>query len=530
MRHLTSILFLLFLSFPFILCADTLGQVTQPNRYELEQKMSDNYFTIIPMEKEGIALFRELDKYKDGMRSYQLILLDQDLKQRYDEVFEVDNKNTSMGYEYVPGSIYLLFRKGNKNEFELIKISIHDASMETFEFKPEINLKITHFGVVNTSVFFGGYVMNEPSVFLYNFEDEQIKILPGFYQKDNDLIDLRANQNNTFNVVLFDHGIKENPKVIFRTFDESGKQLLEDIIPIDPEIAIHSAMTSTLEREDLAIIGCWGHKNSKQSNGFFFISVNPFEEQKIHYTSLGQLDQYLDYLKPKRARKLKAKTAEEIREGKKVSLSNNIIPFRVVEGENGFKVLAEVYTPSSRTNYFPADPYDPAFNPYSYSPYWPGYYYPGMGRMYSRYQNGRYINEDDEAIRLHETVVISFSPTGNILNDYSVILDDIKMPALEQFSDFYSINDKLSVIIYKKEEELIVTTFDADEEDKKEERYKIKLTHDLDEFRSEQKKDGGIKGWFENVFYTYGYQTIRNINEEDRVRDVFYINKVVIEQ
>ena len=104
------------------------------------------------------------------------------------------------------------------------------------------------------------------------------------------------------------------------------------------------------------------------------------------------------------------------------------------------------------------------------------------------------------------------------------------MPALEQFSDFYSSSDDFTSIIYKKEEELVVTTFDDSEEKKNEERYKIQLSDDLDEFRSERKKDGGVKNWYENVFYSWGYQTIRNINEDDRIRDVFYINKVVIEQ
>lgn len=533
MRVLIFFLFTLMVCISAFAKVDTLGQVTQPNRYELKQKISDNYFTIISLEEEGIALFRELDKYKDGKRSYQLILLDKDLKERHDVELEFDNKNVSMGYEYASGTLFLLFRKGNsnKNELELAKINLQDATLESFAFKPDIDIKITHFGVINTSVFFGGYVVNEPSVFLYNFKEDQIVMLPGFYQKDNDLIDIRSNHNNTFNVVLFDRGIKENPKLIFRTFDESGKQLLEDVIPVSFDYTIHSALTSSLEREDLAIIGCWGYRGSKQSNGFFFISVNPFAEQEIQYSYLGQLDQYLDYIKPKRAKKLQAKTETELKEGREVSLGNHIMPFRVFESKNGFMVLAEVYTPSSGTNYFPNNPYDPGYiNPYSYSPYWPGYYYPGMGRMYSRYQNGRYITEDDEAIRLHETVVIAYDAQGKIIADYSVPLDDVKMPTLEQFSDFYSMDSNLSFLVYKKEEELIVTTFDVDEAEKKEARYKIKLTNDFDEFRSERKKDGGVKIWFENVFYTWGYQTIRNINEEDRVRDVFYINKVVIEK
>ncbi len=524
-----SIIFLIGVSFETH--ADTLGQVTQPNRYELKQKAADNYFTIISLEKEGIALFRELDKYNDGKRSYQLIILDNELNEKHDLELEFDNKNISMGYEYIQGKIFLLFRRGNskKNEMELAKINITDGTTEQFEFKPDLDIKITHFGVLQNSIFLGGYVVNEPSVLLYNFQENQIKILPGFYQKDNDLIDVQSNLNNTFNVVLFDRGIKINPKLVFRTFDETGVQLLEDIMPVDVDISIQTGLTSKLVREDLAIIGCWGYQGSKNASGFYFTTINPFAEQEVKFSHFGELENFFGYLKPKRAKKLKEKTFTELKEKRKVSYSNQVMPFRIVEHKEGFTVLAELYTPSSSTNYSMTNPYDPySNNPYSYSPYWPGYYYPGMGRMYSRYQNGQYINEDDEAIRLHESVMVSYSASGNILGDYSVKLEDIKMPTLEQVSDLYYVNSTLAFLVYKKDEEFVIEMFQSGE--KFETQYKLKLNSDLDEFRSERKKEGGIKNWYDNTFYTWGYQTIRNINEEDRVRDVFYINKVVIEK
>jgi hypothetical protein len=63
----------------------------------------------------------------------------------------------------------------------------------------------------------------------------------------------------------------------------------------------------------------------------------------------------------------------------------------------------------------------------------------------------------------------------------------------------------------------------------KESSQKIRLSDPADEIRSENESEDGIKHWTGNTFYMWGYQTIRNVHKDDRVRDVFYINKVVVE-
>ncbi len=49
-----------------------------------------------------------------------------------------------------------------------------------------------------------------------------------------------------------------------------------------------------------------------------------------------------------------------------------------------------------------------------------------------------------------------------------------------------------------------------------------------DDIRTEREYEGGVRLWIDNVFYVWGYHTVRNTNSDDRVRDVFYINKVVV--
>ena len=520
-------LLFIFLAFAFSIHA----QVTQPRRFEKPQKNSDDIFTLIPLKEEGLALFRELDKYENSNKVWELILLDTALQERKNVPIEINDRYKMVGYEYMPGHIYLLFRTGEttKNSFELIDIDLKGTEAARYQFKPDLDFKLTHFNKAGSNFIFGGYVNNEPAVILYEMPSKNIRVIPGFFQKDTELVDLRANQNRTFNTVLIDRGSKENRKLVFRTFDETGKQLLEDIVPIDEQKSLQTGITSTLEREDLAILGTWGERNSKQSIGFYFMTVDPFNQQEIKYVDFGQLSHYLDFLSPKRAEKLKANSQSDAAAGKIPNYTSYVMPFKLTEYKDGFLLLAEVYTPISNMNPYYSNPYyyNPYYSPYG-NPYGMPFYYPGMNRMYRPYTYGNNARNVDE-IKTTETAVLSFDAKGKVVWDQSFKLDEIKVPGVEQVADFCLQGDRIT-FIYKKESELKVKTIVLTDDVGTETVEKIKTSALEDVIRSEKELEGGVRQWFGNSFYVWGYQTIRNATQEDKVRDVFYINKVVVKQ
>ncbi len=280
------------------------AQLTQPHRYEKPQKGSDEYHMVISLKEEGLALFRDLNKYKSGNKTWELILLDTALQEKNTVELEIKDRHRMIGFEYTPGHLYFLFRTGEttKNDFELIDVDLKGYEAGRYEFKPDLDFKLTHFSKAGSNFTLGGYVNNEPAVILYALPENHIRVIPGFFQKDTELVDLRTNQNRTFNTVLIDRGSKEERKLVFRTYDETGKLLLEDVVPIDEQKSLQTGITSLLEREDLAIVGTWGERNSKQSIGFYFLTVNPFSEQEIKYVDFGQLSHFLDYLEPQTRR------------------------------------------------------------------------------------------------------------------------------------------------------------------------------------------------------------------------------------
>jgi hypothetical protein len=506
----------------------SMAQLSQPRRYEAPHKSSDEQFTLVSLKEEGLAVIKDLNKFKDGKKVWELTLLDTALQEKSKIDIPVNDRNKMVGYDYAPGHLYFLFRTGEttKNDFELIDVGISGSDVARFSFKPDLDFKLTHFSKAGDNFTFGGYVNNEPTVVLFEVKDNLIRVIPGFFQKNTELVDLRTNQNSTFNTVLMDRGSRENRKLIFRTFDETGKQLLEDVIPIDEEKSLQTGITSALEREDLVLLGTWGERNSKQSIGFYFMHVDPFNEQKISFIDFGQLEHYTDYLNPKRAEKIKENSRDDVKDGRLPNFTSYVMPYRLTEHKDGFLLMAEVYNPVSTMSPYYSNPYyyNPYYNPYG-NLYGMPFYYPGMSRMYRPYMYGNNARNVDE-IKTSQTVLLSFDAHGKIVWDQSMQLDEMKMPGIEQVSDFVLLDDKVC-FLYKKESELKVKTVMLTDGSTKEAVEKINLPDPQDVIRSEREFDGGVRHWIGNSFYVWGYHTIRNNSKDDRVRDVFYVNKVV---
>lgn len=524
--NITSAVVLLLLLLPlFSVC-----QISQPHRYEREHKGSDDVPTIISMSREGIAMVYSKEKYSDGKKLWAIVMLDTALTERKTVEVNIETRYHLVGYDYIPGYFYLLYSAGESSRNALVLYEFNTAGDELgrYEIKPELDFKLTHFIKAGEKMALGGYVNKEPVVLLFEMKSSLIKVLPGFFQKDMELVDIRTNQNKSFNVVLIDRSLKLEKKLVFRTFDDNGELLLEDIVPMDDNRSLQTVISSTLEHEELVVMGTWGHKQDRQSTGFFVLHIDPFHDQKIHYFYLTRLSHYLDRFKPARAKHLKDKGEDDILADRDPDFSEYIMPFKVEETKDGFLMLAEVYTPVNNLGQYNTPyGYGPSMygSPYYYNPYWPNYYAPG--RMYNPYALGS-SNKAYTEINAIQTVLISVDHKGNMLWDQAVKMEEISnRTSLEQVSDFYQGSNRVTMLYRMKEGKLRVRTTDIADDESKEVTEEIKLLEPQDEFRDEKDDIGGVVKWYDNSFFVWGYQTVRNVTKEDRVRDVFYINKVV---
>lgn len=502
------------------------AQINQVERWEIEQKNSDNAWTIIPMREKGLALVRDKEKFVEGQKVFQVQLLDTLLKETENIEVGVPARMKLIGYEYTGSHLYILLRAGESDVSEVLLLEYDMAakSIGRFEIKHEFNFRLTHFVVLERHAIFGGYVSREPAVLIYDILDKQMKVVPGFFTSDTELLDLRLNQNGTFNTLVTNRSIRQNKTLVLRTFDAAGIQLMEDEIPIDQNKTILSGLTSSLVRDELLIAGTYTVGNSKMATGFFSVLADPFKEQPIHYYDFAQLNHFLDYLNARRADKIKASSRRFREKSKDPEFKANVSNVRLEERAAGFYLLAEAYNTVTASNNSPY-PYTGGYNSY-YTPYG-GLY--GYSPFASRYYNSPYNFNNQPVhsdISMLSTSVLAFNPDGKLDWDHSLKVDDERKPTLEQAADFWCDKNKI-VIATKTESELVVKARFKNNETSGD-TIKVLMRKPTEVVRDETEDEGGVRHWYGNKFYVWGYQTVKDpeMKFEDRTRSVFYIIKV----
>jgi hypothetical protein len=504
----------------------TSAQIKQTARFEREQKNSDQEFILMSLKESGLVLVRDKEKYKEGKQLWEVIRLDTDLKEVWSFELYAENRLRIVGYEYKDNLVYLLYREGehNASDLTLYTLDIDSRELRKHVIKQELNFKVTHFSALSNTIALGGYVSDEPAILLYHLENEITKLVPGFFVSDTELLDLRVNTNNTFNTLIAMRNTKLKKKLILKTFDAQGALLLEDEMEIDSKKEILSGISSTLINDELFIAGTWSEGNSKQASGIYTSLIDPFTEQVINFYDFGQFDHFLDYQNPKKVVKLKQRSLQALKVGEVPEFKTYAIPMRLEEQPEGFALLTEVYIPSTGLNSYPnwnnsfPSPYYGGYSPYGYNPF--------MNRYYtSPYQyNNR--QQTGETKMIYSSLIV-FDLQGKKNYDYGLKLEDKKVGGLEQTADFMYYKDNFA-LAFKKEKE--VKFISGHLEGVEMDTITSELSYPDERIRNDYGDNSSIRLWYQNAFYTWGYQSIRDRspNAESPTRNVFYINKIEV--
>lgn len=511
----------------FILTLISYGQVMQTQRYERVVKFNDEDFNVIQLKEDGIGLLQETNNYNQGKKIWNFIHIDTLLQEQSTITIDISTRETLIGFEHSSGEAHLLYSKNElKGEMLIITINLNSGKTSENYVKTELNFNPTHFCKSKENFIFGGFVNLEPCVLIYNTTQNALKLVPGFFQKDTELIDLRANHNHTFNTIVAERGIGENKKVLLRTYDYNGVLLFENNTLIGDSISLQNGISSTLKRDDLLILGTCGRKNTRTSNGIYSVAINPFNEEKLKPIYFGELEHYLDYLKPKRAAAIKQKTKRALERNKIPEYSSYLTPYKIIEHNKGFLLLAESFSPSANT-------FQPITTGYGYYPgntstYYPyaGYYNPYYNQRYSPASYGTNVLKEKDIKKIH-SVAINFNDKGDPQWDFSFKFSSVQNDNLSQLSEVSLTEDSL-FLFYKNESDIHVKSFNLINQNSKEHKIEIKGLYPFDEIRHDRNQNEGLTHWFGNTFYIWGYQEIRNKKREDRKRNVFYINKIKV--
>ena len=135
-----------------------------------------------------------------------------------------------------------------------------------------------------------------------------------------------------------------------------------------------------------------------------------------------------------------------------------------------------------------------------------------------------------DGYRYTHAVIMGFDKQGNLLWDNSFEINDVISFELEQFVQA-SIKDNPISLIYVFDNQIRSKVVQGNDVLEGKELVDIKLQFSEDQVVKDGTIIHGLDPWYDNVFYTYGTQKIRNqvTGGSELTREVYFINKVVYE-
>lgn len=503
------------------------GQIHQKARFDLIQKFSDPDPVVFTLEKEGLIVIQDSREFEGRKRFRKYTQLDTALNILWAAQEAIPEEEELVGYEYTENMFRILYthRQHEHLRGSIISLNLKTQSVINDPFNVQLGMKLTHFTIAGNSSIIGGQVGLQPMIALFDHETKRSRIVPGFFLSESELIDVRANKNQTFSILQLQKKGKEKT-IVYRAFDPQGNMLVEDRFILEQDMIIQSALSSTLLHGEVMVAGIYTYGNARLSAGIFSVILNPMGEKKITYTDFPMLNHFLDYLPEKRAEKIIRKATQR-RASKKVPefrIAASLL--RLDEHPFGFLVFGETFqipgnTQNSMMNMDPAFyrpglsgfPYGVAATPwrYGYDPFGP---------------SARMITE----VRMTNCFAVAFDLKGRYLWDESVALDQISMPSDIQVCDYIPKPSSVE-FLFPSEKGLGYSVKSEKEDAGKSAIVQAMVPGEGQTLLYETNLEHTVRKWYDQYAFVFGTQTLRGsgVQEEDQKRRVFFINKIKVD-
>jgi len=479
----------------------------------MELKWDDEFFDVISAEENGIFLIRKnLDLGQRGEMAWQVIVLDTALNVRWEKDIFLRLTYELRGYDYYKNKIYLLYTipESYKDDHIILEVDMITGLYQRYEVKRSFSIELSEFEILNNTAIFGGYFNNKPIILQYFFKEGKTLALPGFYEERSKIIDVHVNDDqNILTTLTSIRTMNKTYSIVVRRFLEDGMMIENTVLEPFENTSLIDARYVTINNDIDIIAGTYSNKNYKYSRGIFLAHVDENEEQTLKYYNYGELENFFNYMRAKKEKRVKERIKRKKIKGKKLRFNYRLLVHDILKHDEDYILVGEAYYPKYGGSYG---------------------YYGGYGSYTGYSSNNRYSRGYSyfEGYKYTHAIVIGFGNQGDLLWDNSFEINDVISYELRQLIEVDAREDEI-VLLYNYEN--IIRSKLIKNEDVLEGKSfnDISLKFQDDKIEKNNSDFGGLESWYGNKFYAYGVQKIKNIKDSGVKlnRKVFFINKII---
>lgn len=535
-----------FLSITFCGIGTAFSQATT-QRYEIYTNSKDAGIFPIPLDDNGVA-----NLVHDSNSEFTLEKLNVDFRLNWRKTAEIEKNLDFVRHSYDGKYISLLFSRFKTNYYLVFRFDVNTGNFQRYEIYSVDRMEISNFEVLNNSIFIGGVVHDQPVILFTDLNMKKTFLLPSVVKRNAEIQSMELDTKQELIYVTYSLGNRpKNYQLVVRSFDETGTQIAQTVMEPSEEFALMNAKTTQINDSLQVIVGTFGHKSTIGSNrgptsqGLYFNSLIDGQLKFSKFYSFTSFDNFFNFLPEREKNRKEKKIKNKAEKGEDLRLDYRMILHSVIKRDDKFLIIGEAFYPQyNNTNmggfgnpFF--SPFGFGLSPFSlYNPFIPvgnpffwGYGYYGLYSPFSSYYspfgyrsygaNG--MNGQFAGWLYTHAIIAEFDSEGNLLWDKCIGLKNSIEPVLTEKvvaniegEDIYlSYNTENSIITLKIIENgnyEMVSSQPIFDETK------------IGRIRRQDKPS--LKHWYGKNYIASGIQTL---SDDSGRRNVFYLNKIIIE-
>jgi hypothetical protein len=479
---------------------------SQPLRLELNLDPDYTDARVLPLADTTVALFVETSPNGSFRQQYRFHHFDRQLRPLREVPVEVPREyRLEQAAAAVPYAFALFQSQYQPAKFQVYRLDLRTGALIGFAFDTKLVDNIYDLEVLDGKLFATVQVERHLTVLHIDAEEEEFQLLPAVYeQAPTELTFLpdSATQRAGY-VVSQTNGFLARLQV--KQLSARGQLLASRFIQAESGRGLITAQLSPGDTAQPLVAGTYTLRDPRYSQGLFASNLpgDPALRPPLRFYDFAVLKHFFDFMNPRRAARLRARSAERRAAGRELRLRYRILTHRMIPFQDGYVMVAEVYYPQYRTG-----PAYGNYGNYSYSPY-------GTPRMFDSY-------------RSTHAIVCGFDRYGTLLWDNTFVLKNAEQPNLTETVRVRPLPDgQRLVLAYMDEDKLRYKIVDRTASSPNDLHVDLQTnTQGLRE-KTLSTTQSGLLPWYGSRYLAYGFQRVRT--EHGPTRQAFFLNAVAFD-
>lgn len=491
---------------------------TQPRRLELPHERENTDIRVLPLADTSVVLFTESTERSHFQPQYSFEHFDRDLRPVRTVVLEKVPREYRLlqAAAAVPYAFALFQSEYTAAKFQVYRLDLRTGEVDGFAFDTKTVDDLYDLEVLDGRLFATVQVQRHLTVLHIDVDREEFRLLPAVYESIPTEVTFLPDSatGRAGYVVSQTNGFRSRLQV--KQLSAQGQLVASRFIQAESDRGLITAQLSPGDSTQRMVAGTYTLRDPRYCQGLFASNLpgDPALRPPLRFYDFTVLKHFFDFMKPRRAERLRSRSAQLRAAGRELRLRYRILTHRMIPFGDGYVLVGEVYYPQY----------------HSTNSYYGWGYYSGPRVLNNYYRNTPYAQPTRAAdgYRATHALVCGFDRYGTLLWDNTFVLKDVEQNDLIETVRLRPLPDgKRLVLAYLHEDEFRYKIVDGTTTSPNDLQVKLQTTPDGQHEKTLDTSQQGVLPWYGSRFLAYGYQRVRP--EHGNQREVFFLNVVAFD-